>query len=266
VTLAAMNSWLPGWSLCGHEQEDRKLNHLLQLSQFYKLYSGSLSLVDRTFDLVTLIHSLEHFVDPNQALRLLHSIVGAGNLFIEVSNIIENPFDILVADHLLHLSPTTLRCLLENNGYMISTIATDWIAKELSVVATAGTQHLATFDGNVISGEACYQRIVNYVDWLSQLITVIKGLSFNKSVGIFGTSIAATWLASIEQERIAFFVDEDESRVGKTHLGRPILHPSQIPNGQSVFIALAPTVATNLARRLAYLPCQFVLPPALIDQ
>ena len=47
--------------------------------------------------------------------------------------------------------------------------------------------------------------------------------------GIFGTSVAATWLASGLGDAVKFLVDEDPVRDGRLHLGRPIPRPEQVP-------------------------------------
>ena len=82
-------------------------------------------------------------------------------------------------------------------------------------------------------------------------------------VGVFGTSIAATWLAQHLADRIAFFVDEDPTRIGRSHFGRPIIAPADIPAGSSVVLPLAPVVAKAVNERLQRAEFRFVLPPDL---
>jgi SAM-dependent methyltransferase len=268
ATLLAMSAALAGWSFSGYELIDRALSRLSNIPRFQKLYTGSLDAVGRSFDLVTQIHSLEHFPAPLDALIQLNAIVGTGQLFIEVSNVDENPFDILVADHLMHFSPGTLRHLLKRAGFQTVMVAIDWVPKEISLLAKANSAHSekavleALFETK--QGEEVLHRMVVYIEWLQNMVKTAERLAKEaRPLGIFGTSIAATWLASQLGERVSFFVDEDESRVGKVHLGRPIIRPSHIPPGGNVYLALAPSVAEIVATRLADLPCLLFAPPPL---
>lgn len=51
---------------------------------------GNVAEIDGTFDFISMIHSLKHFVDPLETLRLLRRIFNiSGHLFIEVCNVEE---------------------------------------------------------------------------------------------------------------------------------------------------------------------------------
>ncbi|MBI5814829.1 MAG: class I SAM-dependent methyltransferase [Nitrospinae bacterium] len=267
ATIRAMSAALEGWSLSGHELEGAPLQ-LPDVPGFAKLYTGPLAAINTSFDLVTMIHSLEHFPSPMDALAALRPIVGAGRLFIEVCNIDENPFDILIADHLIHLSPVSIRILLERAGYTNVSVAADWAPKEISALAMAGDALRPGADSSVITedglGETVNRRMSGYTAWLKTMVDTATGLAGDKApFGIFGTSIASTWLASQMEGKIEFFVDEDESRAGREHMGRPIVLPGGIPDGGNVFVALAPSIAGSIAARLSGLPCRFITPPPL---
>lgn len=268
ATLRAMSSVLSGWSLSGFELGDSALSRLSRIHHFTKLYTGSLGVIDRTFDLVTLIHSLEHFPAPLETLTRLRTIVGDGRLFIQVCNVDENPFDILVADHLMHFSPGTLKHLLGRAGLGVVSVATDWDPKEISILSKVGmsgsVDAVSEVGFGTVPGEEVFRRMTVYIEWLASLVrSAIELARGERPLGIFGTSIAATWLASRLGERVSFFVDEDESRIGKEHLGRAIVGPSEIPVGGIVYLALAPGIAGAIAARLASLACTLVLPPPM---
>ena len=50
-------------------------------------------------------------------------------------------------------------------------------------------------------------------------------------LALFGYGGHAREVAAQMNEEITFFVDEDESRIGKEHLGLPIVHPNNVPAG-----------------------------------
>lgn len=268
ATLSAMSAALPGWSFSGYELGDSALPRLSRIHHFTKLYTGSVGVIDRAFDLVTLIHSLEHFPAPLDALTQLRAIVGDGRLLIQVCNVDENPFDILVADHLMHFSPATLKRLLGRAGFSVVSVATDWVQKEISALSRVGKNGFVDPGSEPgyrpAQGEEIFHRMTGYIEWLKRLVRGASELARGaRPLGIFGTSIAATWLAGQLEERVSFFVDEDESRIGKSHLGRPIVRPGEIPSGGVVYLALAPGVADAIAARLAPLACTLVTPPAM---
>lgn len=266
ATLSAMSRVLTGWSFSGYELGGRSLPRLLRIPRFEKLYTGTLGAVDGRFDLVTMIHSLEHFPSPRKSLENLLPIVGNGEIFIEAPNIEENPFDILIADHLMHFSPETLSNLLRRAGFMPTVVATDWIPKEISLLANRNKKRTNCPEGlpktRIISGALA--RMNASVDWLQSTVDRISELVHEeRSLGIFGTSIAATWLAGTLPGGIDFFVDEDPSRIGNEHMGRPIFSPSQVPLGARVYFALAPSLAGTVATRLRSTRFEPVFPPPL---
>jgi hypothetical protein len=77
-----------------------------------------------------------------------------------------------------------------------------------------------------------------------------RRLAVQGPIGIFGTSIAATWLAAELEGAAAFFVDEDAARVGKRLMNRPIFAPGKLDAGSNVLVALPHTLAESVARRL----------------
>ena len=254
ATLRAMSQALPEWSLSGYELGEGALPRLSGIPRFEKLYTGRVGSIEGQFDLISMVHALEHFSSPGDVLGQLLPVVGSGQIFIEVSNVAENPFDILIADHLMHFSPETLSYLLGRTGFVPTIVATDWIPKEISLLAERSERGKKikcseTFLKTQKPAEIL-DRVSAYVDWLRHTVDHAKShVCEGRSFGIFGTSIAATWLAGVMSRGVDFFVDEDPSRVGKEHRGKPILHPSQVPEGARVYFAMVPWLAEAIAAR-----------------
>jgi hypothetical protein len=78
-----------------------------------------------------------------------------------------------------------------------------------------------------------------------------RALASKDPLGVFGTSIAATWLQGELHGKAAFFVDEDPSRFGQTFMGRQILRPGEVLPGSQVMIALPTPMAEQVRARLA---------------
>ncbi len=246
-----------GWRLYGLEMDTRSLSALREIEGFETLYTRTPAELPCTFDLVTMVHALEHFPEPGRTLRdLREKIAPGGRLFIEAPNAEDNPFDYLVADHRMHFSPATLSRLVEEAGWTVDCLATNWVSKELSLVVRPGR-----FEDR--RPQRAAERVAEQVEWLHRLIGAAREASAgSSSFGLFGTSIAATWLGGVLGGGVSFFVDEDANRIGRTHMGRPILSPAQVPPGSVVFLALIPQIAERIAARLCDTGIDLRRPPS----
>lgn len=266
VTLKAFSELLPQWNLFGQEIDNRCEGMLKLLPGFKQLYTGSPETVSGRYGLISMVHTLEHFVDPSYILHgLISKLEHNGLLFVEVCNHEENPFELLVADHLLHFTPSTLSRLAQKAGYGVVLIATDWVSKEISALFSV------ELDGNCSKiqrelPDFAKQRVEGHLAWLSQLEASVRtALSGFSHRGLFGSTIAATWLGGALGDTIDFFVEEDPSRCGKQLLQKPILHPRDVPEGAGVYLGLAPVTAKKIYSRLMNSKFQLILPPEYED-
>jgi len=170
-------------------------------------------------------------------------------LVIQVPDHIQNPFDLLIADHCTHFTAKTLTALLRDAGFETMAVASDWVPKELTVVARKSRQHQleTAIDISFADGHS----VDDCLRWLEQVVATTSRLARTGRMGLLGTSIAATWLCSELGEAVSFFVDEDANRLGKDYMGRPVCHPSSVPDHSHVFVALPPAMAEVIADRLA---------------
>jgi hypothetical protein len=203
-----------------------------------------------------MVHSLEHFSEPLATLRDLRSkLAPGGRLFVEVPNAEANPYEYLIADHAVHLSSYTLALLAARAGWQIDALSTAWVAKELSLIAHPAKAPPPPAASNTAS------HIRSQIDWLLRSADAARLASVEyPTFGLFGASIAATWLAGVLGDKVSFFVEEDHHRAGRIHMGRPILSPTEVSRESLVYIALLPQIASRVATRLAN-TFRFQLPP-----
>ncbi len=260
--LAAFSAACEGWRLFGHDLDNRKERSLRAIPQFEQLFTVQPEQLPQQFDLVTLIHSLEHFPDPLATLRALRQrIAPGGQLLVQVNNLDDIPFDLVVADHLCHFTPRSLSGLIARAGFGIESVRTDWIRKEISLLAEPQSQAApSAHDDPTLTT----RKIERDIAWLNAMIEHAGRCSTKGRFGVFGTSVAATWLAGGLGNVVDFFVDEDPARAGRTHLGRPILKPGEAPQGAVVYLAFAHEAAATIRARLAELPVNFMAPPAAV--
>jgi SAM-dependent methyltransferase len=239
---------LPDWRLAGTEFDNKHRAPIEAIPGVEQLYIGPLENVPGQFDLIMLSHVFEHWTEPRALLTTLTRLLKPGGcLFIQVPNYAENPFELLIADHCTHFCPVSLGGVVAGAGFTIKTLATDWVPREISLVAHPGNAPGTLPPPSDTS--AVFGQVTGSLAWLDRLrAAAIDACA--PPFGIFGTSIAGTWLYGELQDRVSFFVDEDPQRAGKSHLGLPILLPEGVPSDGSVFVALPDAIAETIGLRL----------------
>ena len=259
--LRAFSNFAPSWTLAGAELSDKTREVVESIAGVEALYVGAPEQIPGSYDIVTMIHMLEHIPGPVEYLsRLRDRLKPGGLLVIEVPNYLQNPFDLLVADHSSHFTIRTAAELIRKAGYQLTAAATDWVPKELTIVARKAKPHEDTCES--IEPDP-FDATTKTVQWLKETVAAARGRAANGQFGIFGTSIAATWLYAEIGDVVGFFVDEDPSRVGKTFMGRSVYHPSAAPIGSHVFLGLPRKLAECVQGRVAKSGVTFHLPPPL---
>jgi 2-polyprenyl-3-methyl-5-hydroxy-6-metoxy-1,4-benzoquinol methylase len=102
-----------------------------------------------SFDVITMVHSLEHVHTPLEILRQAHRLlVPGGQLLVIVPNIDSLPFrwfgsawnGLDLPRHLTHFAPWTLQLLLERAGFRVGPIRmvrhSHWLRKSAQLAAT----------------------------------------------------------------------------------------------------------------------------------
>lgn len=245
----------PGWRLNGADQNARHRDEILGVAGVEGFFAGRPSEFPGTFDLVTLVHCLEHVPDPCAFLADIAAKLNPGGaIFVEVPDLTQNPFDLLIADHCTHFTRTTLSRLAGRAGLAVAGLANDWVGKELSAVLRAdgdvGLDPDGRTDGTSVDGA---------LRWLERAMAKAGDYAnSDRTFGIFGTSIAGVWLFSASRGAAKFFVDEDPVRAGRDFMGRPVLHPVDVPDDAVVILAAPDDAARNLNARLEVGPGTYV--------
>jgi hypothetical protein len=208
-----------------------------------------------------LIHCLEHIPAPAAYLANSKRHLSKGSLLlVEVPDAELNPFDFVIADHASHFSKASLQAVVESAGYEVVTCGNLVLGKEITLIArpVAG-KAAANIQPSAARAE---QTTRNSLAWLNEVTASARRIAaLNRPFGVFGTSIAGSWIGQA-LDRIDFYVDEDESRTGRNYLGAPVVVPSEIPTGATVFVCLEPRLAVAIAQRLAAPGRKFLTPPA----
>jgi SAM-dependent methyltransferase len=254
--LRAFHKALPNWKIAGAEINETFRDEILAIAPGTAfLDSNELEEKDSSFELVTLIHCLEHIPSPIAYLNTVKRHLSPGSaLLIQVPDAEINPFDLVIADHASHFSKASLRRVVEEAELEVVAFGNLVLAKEITALVR-------------VSGRAVTKTsLLPYPDfasrhlaWIEALLAQANALAEQGPIGIFGSSIAGTWVGS-QIPGLAFFVDEDLERVGGSNLGVPIVGLSDVAKNVKVLLALEPTLARSLAPRLIEAGLNIVLP------
>jgi SAM-dependent methyltransferase len=247
--LSAWSRLLAGWSLCGSEVSEKYKSQVESILGVERLFTGDVEEIPGQFDIVSLVHVLEHIPSPVAFLqRVRKKLKPGGVLLVEVPDCAQNYFMLLVADHCSHFSPPLLAGVVASAGFEVIHATNSWVAKEATVVARPRPGAVDVENPTLSAADS--QRVFANCQRLLETLQKAQRAAQDQPFGLFGTAISATWVDAQTNQAARFFVDEDQNRIGKTHLGRPILAPTDVPFGATVFVPLPEPLAGQVAGRL----------------
>ena len=211
-------------------------------------------------DVVLSLFSLEHVDDPRGFVRTLRQLLRTnGRVHLIVPHLYRNASDLLVADHVNHFSPASLRRLFRDAGFRDIAIDTESHRAALIVSATlaCNASNPAPSSPEEVAETERRARLIA-ASWESSA-NVIR--SFERSErrrktaiygsGVYGQFIAST-LASLDD--IAYFVDMNPYRQGLTLMNRPVIAPQAIEDDvEAVLVGLNPQDARQIIEQSPWL-------------
>ena len=257
--LKSFSKYCPSWILSGLEFDEANREQIEQIEHVQAFYSCELTDVPGRFDLISMIHCLEHIMDPVAfLLKVREKLNRQGLLLIEIPTYTQNPFDLIIADHCTHFDMRSITHLLKSCGFEPIIQLTDCVPKEITVLARV----MEGMEKWALTGEETFlqERLSETIAWLRENLAVASRVAQRGPLGIFGTSIAGTWMYNEMPHQISFFVDEDPNRINKLFLNRKVYHPKDIPADGQVFIPLPHEIAREISARMK-LKGRFFIPP-----
>jgi 2-polyprenyl-3-methyl-5-hydroxy-6-metoxy-1,4-benzoquinol methylase len=257
VLLRAVAKKRPDLELWAQDLSEIESKTLQTIPGFRGLHVGGVEKVTGQYDLITMVHVLEHVPEPRAFLERLRGLLTAsGTLVVNIPDAAANPFDVLIVDHCSHFTLAHLQAVVAAAGYDVLYASRDLLARELVVVARPA-------GGAKAMERAPALDLAGYVTWLTRLIDQARTIAAQGPMALFGASNAGTWLGAVLKEWQGPFVDEDPNRIGNTLLGRAIIAPTVVPPGTQVFVPLAEAVANRIAGRLNTRETPYVVPHAM---
>lgn len=224
--------------LSAFDLNDSYKKNILDIQNVNNFYTNNISDIKENFDIISLIHVIEHIQDPIKFLNILKSkLTINGFLLVQVPYILKNKNDALVYDHLSHFTKNTISFMLKKVFKYIYFIETG-IENELTVIAT---NHEMSFSHNIIK-DVQVDLDFTFINKVNTYLNQVE-----EPIFIFGTAPISTYFAAVLQksDKLEGFLDEDKLKIGKNHLNKKIFHPNNV-NQIKCFIPLNKNIVNKV--------------------
>ncbi|TMQ21360.1 MAG: class I SAM-dependent methyltransferase [Candidatus Rokuibacteriota bacterium] len=251
----------PGWELHGCDVSERYRPFVEPLTGPGRFAVTSLEQAEAPgsgFDLVTLFFVAEHLVEPAGTLARIAALLGpTGLLYLTVPNVMTNTIDAFLADHLSHFSALSLAALVHRAGLRPLVVSEHHQLGQITLMAapdpSTAARPPARLGGDLVDACAAAIRtaVARWVECGARLEAFLRrrprghGALAVYGAGVFGSYL--TLAAGPAREAIACYLDQSPFKAGKAHLGRPVVHPREIPADVSdVLVGLNPGRAHDI--------------------
>jgi len=211
------------------------------------------------FDLITAHFVLEHVREPVEVFadvaRLLSS---SGRFFFTVPDVVGNPGDMIVVDHLNHFTKSSVAVALDRAGMKLEQFDAIRLRGAYVVVAVLkGDEEKVSLptredvEANIQAlGKCC-------TSWheAEKCIADAQERNAGKKAAIYGAGVYGTFVFSRIRNSggAVCFVDRNPHVHGRDHLGTPVVPPEELPADIGVlYVALNPVIARKAMADLGF--------------
>ncbi|KJY92898.1 MULTISPECIES: class I SAM-dependent methyltransferase [Pseudoalteromonas] len=220
VMLEAISNLKKDWQLHAHDVSTHQSAELIEKFSLCDFYSESLGDIAKKFDVITLVHVLEHVSTPLEFLDSVRNLLSeSGILIIQVPNINENPWDFAIFDHISHFTAQRLESLLREFFDFVY-FPKNQISKEITVIASNHKSVPENRQGNAqtqLCPMAVFQQCVQQFESLPACY-------------VLGTGPAASFSAYMLGDKLLGWLDEDKNKIGKYLEGHKINDANNVYN------------------------------------
>ena len=240
---AALKSFLqrfPRWMGDAYDVSRHKRREVLKIPRVREFFSSAEDLPENRYEAVILWHTLEHIFHPQVVLDEIRALLKPGGLLLlQVPDLLRNPFDLGIYDHVSHFTRRSLLHLMGRWDWKLKIDGMNWFHNTLTFgFSPSGAS-------GRLSSEAKPKRPFQE---LERLLSRFKKMK-QKPHMIFGTAQGALLVFAQGGRQPLAFLDEDSNRWGKRLLGIPVLSPSCRPAG-SILFPFSRSKAGEIRRRL----------------
>jgi len=205
----------PTWLGCGYEPWPRPSALREKHIPADQFFSGPLDAIPGQYDLLSLIHVLEHLPDPLAYLQALPRLLKpGGSLLIQVPDYSQTAFDLTIFDHLWHFNQQTLLALLMHAGLEVVLLGR-FLPKELTALCRISPSPALPLRPQ--RGPELGNALAELTDLHVRLKTWEAQAHVQSGPRVvLGTAIAAGYVSGLLQNPPDYYLDE--ARSGQTGL------------------------------------------------
>lgn len=205
------------------------------------------------FDIITLIHVFEHFIDPlNELIKIKKLLKKNGRIYIQIPNYNENYYDLRIYDHAVHWNRLSLNHIFQKIGLKIEKIYTSIIDCEFTIVLKKEKTIQINIDIKKINFEK-----KNILNQLFKINKIFKKLIETKKFSILGSSVAATLIISKFKNKIKHVYDQDLNKIGNYHFNF-LIHRIKKNSPEKIFLPFPKKRITNVKKNLTKYNLKFI--------
>jgi hypothetical protein len=215
---------------------------------------------EEKFDIITSFYALEHIVDLGSVCQKVRSLLrDSGYFYFIIPDMIANPADFIVADHVNHFSNSSLFALMMRTGFEVQEIdhsshygAIICLARKTDKSKEQNTQASASTKIDEIEIDDQFTQTAYGLAefWSSQnerLVKAISNLPKDKGIAIYGAGFYGTYLFGLATRcgrNVECFIDSNPHMTGEKNNGIAIVAPSGVPdNIENILVGLNPSNA-----------------------
>ena len=211
---------------------------------------------DEAFSVVTSFYSLEHILSPEGSIQKINKLLkNDGYFFFIVPNILVNIGDMLVNEHPNHFTESSIKYILENNGFAVKDIDFESYFGAIVVVAQKSKSNTHYKLENIQLYEDI-TKLGKYWLNINEKINQIEDKIKFKKFAIYGSGFYGSFIYSQLKNKVALecFIDQNPHRQKTKLFGVNIIAPENLPESvEHIIIGLNPKSANNIMSKLGCL-------------
>ena len=128
----------PDWKLSGAELSETFRDTILALPAVEAFYGRADPVYGGPYDVISLSHVLEHIPDPASFLKATAGQLSAGGrILLATPDLVQNPSDLIIADHCTHFDERSLKFVVDRAGLGIELLSGRLLPKELVAILSS---------------------------------------------------------------------------------------------------------------------------------
>jgi len=235
--LSELNKLYPNGIFYGFDIDDNTKGEFPKQKNF-KFFHSDLGQIKEKFDLIIFSHSIQYIHNIHKYFsHVIRLLKDTGIIYVQVPDYSKKPCTLFMYDHLFHFNSTNISNFCKYFGFKIDLIDTTWFPRD--IVGVAYRNKYATGKNNIYDCDNSLKQIINYVLKLNEGLLEYEQ-KYNKLV-VLGTTVEAAYVSAILGNSIAFYIDENHTKVNKLFNNKKVCHPKHLSHNDNVIIPYGKT-------------------------